>query len=67
MQSKLHPLTKTAQDLRRTITRLEAYEQSFPNDPDVASGAVSKMIEDLKEVRRQIPKTFVDADLQSQR
>lgn len=61
----MHPLAKTATDLRRSINRLVVFQTQNPDDDEVKNGNVEKIIEDLKEVRRHVPKDFWDQDLTS--
>lgn len=63
MIPKLHPLAKTAIELRRAINRLVIFQEQNPKDSEVEDGTVSKTIEELKETRRHIPKQFWDTDL----
>lgn len=59
----IHPLAKTATDLRRSINRLLVYKEQNPDDAEVKSGVLDKMVDELKEVRRHIPRDFWDNDL----
>lgn len=61
---KLHPLAKTAIEARRAIQRLEVFMEIHPEDEHVKSGAVSVIIENLKEVRSHIPAPLRDVDLE---
>jgi hypothetical protein len=63
MLPTLHPLAKTATDLRRSINRLLVFKDQNQNDPEVTNGNIDKIIEDLKETRRHIPRDFWDTDL----
>lgn len=63
MLPTMHPLAKTATDLRRSINRLVVFKDQNPTDEEVQNGNIEKIIEDLKETRRHIPKDFWDADL----
>ena len=63
MLPTMHPLAKTATDLRRSINRLIVFKDQNPTDEEVQNGNIEKIVEDLKEVRRHIPKDFWDADL----
>lgn len=65
MLPTLHPLSKTAIDLRRSINRLVVFQEQNPTDPEVLNGSVGRTIEELKEARRHIPKQYWDADLTS--
>lgn len=57
----LHPLAKTAIQLRQSLHRLEHFKQTNPDDADIK--AVDKLIEDLKSARNHIPKHLRDIDL----
>jgi glycerol-3-phosphate responsive antiterminator len=59
----LHPLAKTSIEARRAITRLENFMKMNPNDEYVVNGNVAEIIEDLKNIRRHIPKELLDVDL----
>lgn len=56
-----HPLTKTSIELRRSINRLEIFLTMYMEDE--FAPAVTVMIENLKEARRQIPVALRDQDL----
>lgn len=64
MLPKLHPLEKTAIEVRRAIHRLEHHQETNPNDPHVISGVVELVIRDLKAIRSYIPKELLDTDIQ---
>lgn len=64
MLPKLHPLEKTAIEVRRAIHRLENHRETNPNDPHVVSGTVDLIIRDLKVIRSHIPKELLDTDIQ---
>jgi hypothetical protein len=59
-----HPLAKTATDLRRGVTRLNAFKEQHPADDSVTNGDVDRTIEELKDARRHIPKQYWDVDLE---
>lgn len=59
----IHPLAKTAIDARRAIQRLENYKKTNPEDAHVTDGSVDQIIDDFKEIRRHIPKSLHDVDL----
>lgn len=63
MLPTLHPLAKTATDLRRSINRLVVFKDQNEHDEEVKNGNIEKIIEDLREVRRHVPKQFWDNDL----
>jgi hypothetical protein len=61
MQAKLHPITQTDRELRRSIKRLEAYKDSrviHLQSHDI----VDKLIDDMKELRRLVPSTYRDKE-----
>jgi len=58
----VHPLTKTATDLRRAINRLHIFKEQNPSDEEVANGNIDEIIEKLKEANRLIPKSMLEAD-----
>lgn len=60
----IHPLAKTAIDARRAIQRLETFTKTNPEDEHVTDGTVERIIEDFKEIRRHIPKSLHDVDLE---
>jgi hypothetical protein len=63
MNAKTHPIPKTSVDLRRSIARLETFQEASPFDPYVQNGLASQLAEKLKEVRALIPKDLRDPDL----
>lgn len=65
MLPKLHPLSKTAIEARRSIQRLQNFLETNAEDEHVKNGIVQMIIEDLKNVRLHIPKELKDTDLQS--
>lgn len=54
-----HPYTKTAMELRRAISRLNAFKDINPSDASKAS----QLIRMIQDVRAQIPTEYRDADL----
>lgn len=61
MVSNKHPMVKTAIDIRRTIHRLEVWMQMSPNETDEIG--VAAMVDKLQDLRKSIPKEYLDADL----
>lgn len=61
MIPKLHPLAKTAIELRRQIYRLECFEIASPND--FKESCADAVLLQLRGVRNIIPKQFLDQDL----
>lgn len=59
----LHPLSKTAVDVRRAVGRLEIFMKSNADDEHVTSGCVARIIADLKSVQSHIPHELMDVDL----
>lgn len=63
MLPKLHPLSKTSIDLRRSINRLVVFKDQNPTDEEVVNGTIETTINELKEARRHIPKQYWDTDI----
>jgi hypothetical protein len=60
---KHHPLVRTSQDIRRSITRLKALVESpLPIDKD-DKGAAFDIIHLLEQAHKLIPDQYRDADL----
>lgn len=57
----MHPITKTAVDLRRSVTRLQAFIANYQENAEEIQLA-EKLIEELSEVRRHIPGHLRSAD-----
>lgn len=62
MVSNKHPMVKTAIDIRRTIHRLEVWMQMSPHETEEIG--VAAMVDSLKEIRKTIPREYLDADLE---
>jgi hypothetical protein len=60
----LHPLAKTAIQLRQSIKRLETFIQSSPSDEYIES--VRGLIRDLESARSHIPGQLIDIDLREE-
>lgn len=56
MLPTMHPLSKTAVDLRRSINRLMIFKAQNTDDSYVLDGTVDNIIHDLQEAKRHIPK-----------
>lgn len=61
MNPKTHPIRMTATDVRRSIQRLEGFEQMFPSDMNVVNGSIAILLNMFKEIHRVIPAEFKDA------
>lgn len=64
MLPTLHPLEKTAIEVRRALLRLENFMKTNPHDEFVKDGAASVVMHDLQIVRSHIPKELRDTDIQ---
>ena len=59
-----HPLVRTSQDVRRSISRLKAYLNTHIQHLTVADVAhVKQLIASLENVHQSIPSEYRDADL----
>lgn len=51
----MHPITKTAKEVRRSQGRLETFRLNNPHDPHVINGTVNELIKSLHTVALIIP------------
>jgi hypothetical protein len=58
----VHPIAKTAIQLRQSIKRLETFVLSNPNDEHIRE--VKELLKDLEAARDHIPGHLLDVDLQ---
>lgn len=61
MLPTIHPLSKTATELRRAINRLQVFKEHNPSDPYVE--AVDGLIKELYEARSHVPRELRDNDI----
>lgn len=66
MSLKQHPLVRTAQDIRRSMHRLERFAQSPLPVPEDEKELAQELYGTLDEAHKAIPAKYRDADLEKE-